>query len=62
MFKKIQSKLDIFTPKQTIQAEKYQKNVATQAYLANQRSTLRPQAPMGFKSRTSSEYFLVSTR
>lgn len=62
MFKKIQSKLEIFTTKQTAPSYKSQKIVTTQAYLASQRRSFSPQAPMGFKSRASSEYFLVSTR
>lgn len=41
---------------------KQQKIDNTQTYLIQNRQAYSPKAPMGFKSRKSSEYFLTSSR
>ncbi len=41
---------------------KQQKLDNTQTYLMNSRQAYLPKAPMGFKSRKSSEYYLAGNR
>lgn len=46
--------------KNDIQTEKKRKMAQTNAYLRAHRKAYQPQAPMGFKARNSSAYYLTT--